>query len=231
MDSEFPPVLDVCCGSRMFWFDKHDDRALYLDKRRETHVIDKGTPGTKGRQPIVVDPDMVADFTDLPFPDNTFSLVVFDPPHIRRETAKGILTKKYGQLNGDWQGMLRDGFSECFRVLRPNGTLVFKWAESEIAVSEVLKLTNEKPLFGHKSGKVNHTHWICFLKSESNDQEFTDFPSVTTNTVTRSYDPSVYGLPAGTLWPVTDADAQAGRHREPPLAQQEQTLTDAFPEL
>lgn len=59
---------------------------------------------------------------------------------------------------------------------------------------------------------------------------YDDFPSVTTHSISRAYTPSVYGLPAGTLWPVTDADAQAGRHRQP-LAQQEQTLTDAFPEL
>lgn len=29
------PVLDVFCGSKMFWFDKHDERATYCDKRRE----------------------------------------------------------------------------------------------------------------------------------------------------------------------------------------------------
>lgn len=32
-------VLDVCCGSRMFWFDRQDSRAIYADKRRETHVL------------------------------------------------------------------------------------------------------------------------------------------------------------------------------------------------
>ena len=80
----FPPVLDACCGSRMFWFDKQDDRALFVDKRRETWPIDIGTPGTKGRSPIVVDPDELADFTALPYPDAVFSLVVFDPPHIER---------------------------------------------------------------------------------------------------------------------------------------------------
>ena len=26
-------VLDVCCGSRMFWFDTNDARALFCDKR------------------------------------------------------------------------------------------------------------------------------------------------------------------------------------------------------
>jgi hypothetical protein len=31
-------------------------------------------------------------------------------------------------------------------------------------VSEVLKLTTERPLFGHKSGKQSATHWVAFLK-------------------------------------------------------------------
>ena len=165
--SGYPPVLDACCGSRMMWFEREDDRALYVDNRRETHAIDIGTPGTKGRSPIVVDPDVLADFTNLPFPDETFAVVVFDPPHIQREKAKGILTKKYGHLKGDWRGMLRDGFTECFRVLRPDGVLIFKWAESEVVVSEILKLTPISPLFGHKSGKAATTHWITFMKPPS----------------------------------------------------------------
>jgi len=158
-------VLDACCGSRMFWFDKQDPRALFVDKRRETWPIDQGTPGTIGRAPIVVDPDMLADFTELPFPNDSFSMVVFDPPHIERQEALGLLTKKYGHLTGDWREMLRKGFSECFRVLKPQGTLIFKWAESDYTVSEVLALTPEKPLFGHKSGKQSATHWVAFLKA------------------------------------------------------------------
>lgn len=159
------PVLDVCCGSRAFWFDKEDPRDLFLDNRRETHTVDIGTPGTVGRSPIVVDPDMLADFTNIPLPDSSFSLVVFDPPHIERESAKGVITRKYGVLNGDWREMLRKGFLECFRLLKPGGTLVFKWAEAEIPVSEILELTDERPLFGHKSGKASRTHWVCFIKA------------------------------------------------------------------
>lgn len=151
----------------MFWFDKRDDRALFVDKRRETHPIDIGTPGTIGRSPIVVDPDILADFRELPFPDETFALVVFDPPHIERTAAKGLLTKKYGHLDGDWREKLRAGFAECFRVLAHNGTLIFKWAESDYPVSEILALTPEKPLFGHRSGKASNTHWITFLKQNT----------------------------------------------------------------
>lgn len=162
LEFELPPILDACCGPRMMWFDKLDGRALFIDKRRETHPIDIGTPGTIGRSPIVVDPDVLADFTALPFPDQSFSLVVLDPPHIEREEAKGLLTRKYGILRGDWRHMLQVGFAECFRVLKPAGTLIFKWAETEFPLAEILALTPEKPLFGHRSGKL--THWCVFMK-------------------------------------------------------------------
>lgn len=157
-----PPVLDACCGSRMFWFDRKDSRALYIDKRRETHPIDIGTPGTIGRSPIVVDPDRIADFTDMPFADESFHLVVFDPPHIERKEARGVITRRYGHLTGDWREMLRSGFAECFRVLKPHGVLVFKWGESSYRVAEILKLTPAKPLFGHHTSKT--THWCVFMK-------------------------------------------------------------------
>ena len=147
----------------MFWFDKQDPRALFVDIRREEYTIAPDAAYANGSK-IVVNPDVQASFTDIPFPADSFSLVVFDPPHIQREQPLGVFTKKYGCLNGDWREMLRLGFAECFRVLKPNGTLIFKWAESEFPVAEVLALTPEKPLFGHKSGKKMGTHWVAFLK-------------------------------------------------------------------
>jgi len=159
-----PPVLDACCGSRMFWFDKKDPRAVFTDKRRETHTLpDSSSKG--GSRELVVDPDIMADFTCLPFPDNTFALVVFDPPHFTRNGEGGWMAKKYGTLEGEWQAELRQGFSECFRVLKPDGTLIFKWNENEIPVSQILDLTDQRPLFGHKSGKNSQTHWIACLKT------------------------------------------------------------------
>ena len=163
-EMQIPMVLDVCCGPRGFWFDRHDARALFVDKRREEHPVDIGTPGTKGRKAIRIEPDVIASFDALPFLDDQFALVVFDPPHIQRSAARGLITKRYGFLTGEWRQMLRHGFAECFRVLRPEGVLIFKWAESDCPVSEILALTDQKPLFGQKSLRKPATHWVVFMK-------------------------------------------------------------------
>ena len=162
--SEEHDVLDVCCGSRMMWFDKHDTRTLYSDIRDEEYEIPPDRAYPNGTV-IRIRPDVVADFTALPFPDDSFWHVVFDPPHIQRKELRGTVTKKYGSLSGDWKEMLQGGFHECFRVLRPGGTLIFKWASVEIPLQEILELTEQKPLYGHRSGKRAGTHWVAFIKA------------------------------------------------------------------
>ena len=165
--ASLPPVLDACCGSRMFWFDRKDSRAVFVDKRRESHSLpDVSSAG--GSRTLEINPDIVADFTDLPFPDNSFAVVIFDPPHFGRNGKNGWMAKKYGTLEGDWREMLRKGFAECFRVLRPEGTLIFKWNEDEVAVTEIMALTPERPLVGNRYGKHYKSHWLVYLKP--NDQ-------------------------------------------------------------
>ena len=149
----------------MFWFDKHDQRAVFVDKRREVHEL-KDASSVHGSRHLVVSPDIQADFTALPFADETFALVVFDPPHLVRNGRSGWLAKKYGKLEGDWREELRKGFAECFRVLRVGGTLVFKWNERDVPVSQVLQLTDATPLFGNRNGKQSGSHWIVFFKQE-----------------------------------------------------------------
>lgn len=157
-------ILDVTCGSRSIWFNHHHPAAIYCDKRREIATsIWKGGNGQSERF-LTVDPDIVCDFTDLPFPDNSFSLVVWDPPHLLEAGETSWLAKKYGRLDDSWPQMLHDGFKECMRVLKPDGVLIFKWAESNIAAEKVWKAIGEKPLFGHHSGKKSKTFWGCFMK-------------------------------------------------------------------
>jgi len=73
---------------------------------------------------------------------------------------------KYGKLQASWRDDIRKGFEECFRVLANGGVLIFKWNETQIKVSEILALTDQKPVFGHISGKRANTHWITFMKME-----------------------------------------------------------------
>lgn len=105
-------VLDPCCGGKMFWFDKNDKRVLFLDKRSESHILCDG-------RKFNVKPDLIADFTILPFAKNKFKLVVFDPPHFKYLGEKSWLYKKYGALPKDnWKEIIKLGFKECFRVLQ-----------------------------------------------------------------------------------------------------------------
>lgn len=154
-------VLDACCGSRGFWFNKKDERAIFMDKRIEVGFTKKAHGNPKV---IKVHPDVQADFTALPFKSDYFDMVVFDPPHLRWPGQQSDMAKRYGRLEGDWEFDLGAGFEECFRVLRPAGVLIFKWSETNIVISRILDLVNERPLFGHKSGKNSKTHWVSFIK-------------------------------------------------------------------
>jgi ubiquinone/menaquinone biosynthesis C-methylase UbiE len=156
-------ILDACCGSKMFWFDKENQDVLYIDKRFET-LTAKDRDKTRI---IEVAPDVVADFTDLPIEDNSFYMVVFDPPHLKTLGKTSWMAKKYGRLEGNWREMLSKGFNECMRVLKPNGTLIFKWNESEIKSSEILNLIPYKPLFGHTTGRQSKTIWMSFMKTSN----------------------------------------------------------------
>ncbi|MBV6817745.1 class I SAM-dependent methyltransferase [Rahnella sp. PD12R] len=151
-------ILDMCCGSRMFWLDKQDERAVFIDVRSEEHTL-------CDERLLVISPDVIADFRQLPFADNSFAQVVFDPPHLARAGEKSWMRKKYGVLDkATWRDDLASGFREAFRVLRPHGTLVFKWNETQIPVAQVIALTDQKPTIWQRTGKGDKTHWILFLK-------------------------------------------------------------------
>lgn len=150
-------ILDACCGSRMFWFDKKNPNTLFNDIRNESHTLCDG-------RGLEIKPDTEMNFTKMSFPDNSFNMVVFDPPHLNKLGKNSWMAKKYGVLNETWQEDITQGFNECMRVLKPMGTLIFKWNETQIKVSEILSLIEFKPLIGHKSGKLSNTHWMCFMK-------------------------------------------------------------------
>lgn len=159
-------ILDATCGSRTIWFQKECPLAVFMDCREEKGTaIWKSTKNDSERK-IDVTPDIVADFTAMPFPDNAFELVVFDPPHLIKVGENAWLKKKYGKLSENWPKLIHDGFWECMRVLKPYGTLIFKWSEIDIPTRDIITAIGIEPLFGHRSGKAMNTHWLCFMKRQ-----------------------------------------------------------------
>lgn len=151
-------ILDACCGGKMFWFDKNNKVVLFADMRDGDYTLCDG-------RIISVRPDIVTDFRNMPFPDNYFKMVVFDPPHLIQAGPNGWMAKRFGSLPKDgWQEYIKQGFDECWRVLDNFGSLIFKWNETDIPVSKILEVIEVKPLFGHKSGKQSRTYWMCFMK-------------------------------------------------------------------
>ena len=141
----------------MFWFDKQNPHAVFVDNRTFSGVCCDG-------RTVNVAPDIIADFTALPFDDKQFKLVVFDPPHIANAGKGSWIAQKYGRLGAGWEQMLKQGFGECMRVLDDYGVLVFKWSAVQITVTRILQIVGQQPLFGHKSGKASNTHWMCFMR-------------------------------------------------------------------
>ena len=161
----FPPVLDACCGGRQFWFDKQNPDVLFADCRVMPDKVVGSGKDARVRRCL---PDRVHDFRDMDYPDGTFQMVVFDPPHLFLG-ENSFMAQSYGRLDKNtWRDDLRRGFSECFRVLRDGGVLIFKWNECDVPLAEILKCTTYRPLFGHPSGKAQKTHWCAFMKP--NDQ-------------------------------------------------------------
>ncbi len=91
------PILDVTCGSRSIWFNKRHPKALFCDKRKTSLTgVWKSSD-----QSLEIEPDIQCDFTDLPFTDNSFALVVFDPPHLTGAKETSWLVKKYGKAGSE----------------------------------------------------------------------------------------------------------------------------------
>ena len=73
-------ILDACCGGRMWWWDKNHTKALYRDTRERPKGFRERQPGWS------CEPDILGDFRDMPFDDESFMLVLFDPLLMRSST-------------------------------------------------------------------------------------------------------------------------------------------------
>ena len=141
----------------MWWWDKAHPLAVYMDEREAP----RGSVDV--RPNFEVAPDIIGDFRAMSFEDESFQLVVFDPPHIVRDNpSTSYIRTKYGVLHSETeQDDLRRGFAECWRVLAPGGTLVFKWAGPLDRVEPHFPAV---PIVGTRSPRGGQTRWLIFYK-------------------------------------------------------------------
>lgn len=145
-------ILDLTSGNRGIWFDKNYRDACFIDIRPETN------------------PTHVADSGALPFDDNDFDLVVFDPPHVN-SGANSNTTKCYGHHTAaQVRTFVAAAAKEAHRVTCPDALMAFKWNDHDQKLDIVLCLMAPwwEPLFGAKTAsRTKHsstTQWVMLRR-------------------------------------------------------------------
>jgi hypothetical protein len=81
------------------------------------------------------EPDVIGDHTDMPFEDNSFDVVVYDPPHIPNQgrdrsrdfnTRFGLGDKSPSQNGYNFSHLYPPFMTEAYRVLESEGILLCK---------------------------------------------------------------------------------------------------------
>lgn len=155
-------ILDACCGAKGWWIQKNHPNVIYMDIRKEKKGFIAFRPNTE------IQPDVQADYKNIPFPDKSFKLIAWDPPHLNQAESKtDLYLLHYGVLKQKgWEKDLRKAFDELWRVLDDYGVMIFKWSDQRIPFKDVLNIFPEKALFGTTSNqrKNSKTRYFTFIK-------------------------------------------------------------------
>jgi hypothetical protein len=159
-------ILDATCGYKGMWYQKNHPYVTFMDKRKEefqsAHLHQK-------KRTYRINPDVVSEWKNAPFPDEYFDVVLFDPPHIiwSKPHIEGTIEKENGHLDaGDWEQVLQEGITKLFSILKSDGIFILKWCEVKIPVKKIIEMCPYNPLFGTRTGQANKTHWIVFIKEK-----------------------------------------------------------------
>lgn len=138
-------ILDACCGSKMFYFDKTNPNVTFMDIRRYSDILCDG-------RKLEVNPDVIGDFRNMQFSNDEFDLVVFDPPHLIKAGKNSWLAKKYGLLDfASWQ----DDLSRGFNIMLDAINLYGDHAQIDMTIEEMSELTKE--LLKNRRGEENRS--------------------------------------------------------------------------
>lgn len=159
-------MLDATAGNRMIWPNKNPPNVVFMDKEIR----------------LAFSPHIFADFRDLPFRDDVFDCVLFDPPHScsippwwnSPTRSKNVNNPSLNAWYGKFENK-RDMFSSIHRAqkefARVAKRLCLKWSELEVTLWKIMPFFKEweviqtKPHIGkYKAGKTK-TYWITFIRS------------------------------------------------------------------
>ena len=154
-------ILDATAGFRGIWFGKNHPLVTFLDKRSGKYYYMSKSGKKKCTE---IKPDIVCEWKDIDYPDNTFDMIVFDPPHIIQDANCNMIVD-YGNLSKDtWRNDLKIAFKQLFRILKPNGVFILKWNECNKPIDNIIKLCPYRALFGTRTGLNNKNIWLTFVK-------------------------------------------------------------------
>ena len=128
-------VLDPCCGSKMMWFDRNNPDVEFCDIREVDNELIWTSQDGKDKRYLTVAPDTICDVRHLPFEDNSFYHIVFDPPHLQKKWSEIDITVKqllsvipykplYGHRSGKhmtthWMAFIKDYCPSCGARMKP----------------------------------------------------------------------------------------------------------------
>lgn len=156
-------ILDATCGFKSTWFDKENEEAVFMDRRKLQPFV-----CSDGRNWAVL-PDIQARWEHLPFRTNVFSAIYFDPPHIiSTPNSKMRMIVKYDCLDPwTWRETIQKAFLEFMRVLKPDGVIILKWNETSKSLDAFLKVCPLKPMFGTPTKHTSrHQTWFVVFKNK-----------------------------------------------------------------
>ncbi|GAH32704.1 unnamed protein product, partial [marine sediment metagenome] len=106
------------CGFKGIWYQKNHPFVTFMDKRKGSYSFSDGWKYHLSKdRTYKVNPDVVSDWKDAPFPDEYFDMVIFDPPHliVDRNKKPFAMIQAYGCLyKDDYKRVLRNGIKKLF---------------------------------------------------------------------------------------------------------------------
>lgn len=159
-------ILDATAGNRMMWRHLPNSDSEYI------MFIDK-------EENLKYQPDMICNWRELPFPDDRFLMVVFDPPHVWGFGDKSIHRDPSLSIEGagSWWGnpknkreLVLDMIYGQREFARVAPILCFKWNDNRMSLERALScLDCWEEVYRkeyHRPGKLGNskTWWITLKR-------------------------------------------------------------------